>query len=137
MAISWKAEVGINHTPAYQVSGRPFASASVIYNTTARVVYLPYVSRWFQVFNRGASDLRVGFSAFGVEGGGGGNYYLTVPPSGSGGFGKSDIYEMKVSNIWLYCATAGTCDVVAGLTTIPRQRTSGSLGPNFSGSVGV
>jgi hypothetical protein len=137
MAISWKAEVGINHTPAYQVSGRPFASASVIYNTTARVVYLPYVSRWFQVFNRGASDLRVGFSAFGVEGGGGGNYYLTVPPSGSGGFGKSDIYEMKVSNIWLYGATAGTCDVVAGLTTIPRQRTSGSLGPNFSGSVGV
>ena len=141
MAISWKAEVGINHTPAYQVSGRPFASASVIYNNTARVVYLPYVSRWFQVFNRGASDLRVGFSAAGVVGakstGAGDKYYLTVPPSSSSGFGKSDIYEMKVSNIWLYGATAGTCDVVAGLTTIPRQRTSGSLGPNFSGSVGV
>ena len=137
MAISWKAEVGINHTPAYQVSGRPFASASVNYDTTARVVDLPYVSRWFQVFNRGESDLRVGFSAFGVAGGGGGNYYFTVPPSGSGGFGKSDIYEMKVSDVWVYGATAGTCDVVAGLTTIPRQRTSGSLGPNFSGSVGV
>ena len=134
MAISWKAEVGINHTPAYQVSGRPFASASVNYDTTARVVDLPYVSRWFQVFNRGASDLRVGFSAYGVAGGGGGNYYFTVPPSGSGGFGKSDIYEMKVSDVWVYGATAGTCDVVAGLTTIPRQRTSGSLGPNFSGS---
>ena len=133
----WKMEVGINNVPAYQVSGRPFASASVNYDTTARVVYLPYVSRWFQVFNRGASDLRVGFSAYGVAGGGGGNYYLTVPPSGSGGFGKSDIYEMKVANVWLYGATAGTCDVVAGLTTIPRQRTSGTLGPNFSGSVGV
>jgi hypothetical protein len=136
MAMSWKAEVGINHTPAYQVSGRPFASASVDYDTTARVVYLPYVSRWFQVFNRGITDLRVGFSALGVAGTNY-NYYLTVPPSGSGGFGKSDIYEMKVSNIWLYGAQAGTCDVVAGLTTIPRQRTSGSLGPNFSGSVGV
>lgn len=137
----WKMEVGINNVPAYQVSGRPFASASVNYDTTARVVDLPYVSRWFQVFNRGASDLRVGFSAAGVVGaqsaGKGDKYYFTVPPSGSGGFGKSDIYEMKVSNIWLYGATAGTCDVVSGLTTIPRQRTSGTLGPNFSGSVGV
>ena len=76
MAISWKAEVGINHTPAYQVSGRPFASASVNYDTTARVVDLPYVSRWFLVFNRGASDLRVGFSAFGVAGGGGVSHTL-------------------------------------------------------------
>jgi hypothetical protein len=138
---SWRADVGINHTPAYQVSGRPFASASVNYDTTARVVYLPYVSRWFQVFNRGESDLRVGFSAAGVTAAKttapGDKYYLTVPPSSSSGFGKSDIYEMKVANIWLYGATAGTCDVVAGLTTIPRQRTSGTLGPNFSGSVGV
>ena len=44
---------------------------------------------------------------------------------------------MKVSSLWLYGATAGTCDVVAGLTTVPPRRTSGSLGPNFSGSVGV
>ena len=135
-SMSWQAEVGINHTPAYQVSGRPFASASVNCDTTARVVRLPYVSRWFQVFNRGETDLRVGFSALGVAGTNY-NYYLTVPPSGSGGFGKSDIYEMKVSNIWLYAAQAGTCDIVAGLTTIPPHRTSGSLGPNFSGSVGV
>ena len=26
---SWRAEVGLNHTPAYQVSGRPFASGSI------------------------------------------------------------------------------------------------------------
>jgi len=138
MAMSWKAEVGINHTPAYQVSGRPFASASVRYDNgaTAQVVGFPYVTRWWQVHNRGASDLRVGFSALGVAGTNY-NYYLTVPPSSSAGFGKSDMYEMKVSQLWLYGATAGTCDVVAGLTTIPTQRTSGSLGPNFSGSVGV
>ena len=134
MAMSWKAEVGINHTPAYQVSGRPFASASVIYNTTAREVQFPYVSQWFQVINKSAVPLRVGFSAFGVAGGGGGNYYLTVDPSGSNGYGKSAIYEMKLSSVWLYGGSAGTCDVVAGLTTIPRYRTSGSLGLNFSGS---
>ena len=138
MAMSWQAEVGINHTPAYQVSGRPFASASVKYDNgaTAQVVSFPYVTRWWQIHNRGVSDLRVGFSALGVAGTNY-NYYLTVPPSSSAGFGKSDMYEMKVSQLWLYGATAGTCDVVAGLTTIPPRRTSGSLGKNFSGSVGV
>ena len=138
MAMSWKAEVGINHTPAYQVSGRPFASASVRYDaqSPAQVVHFPYVTRWWQIHNRGASDLRVGFSALGVAGTNY-NYYLTVPPSSSVGFGKSDIYEMKVSQLWLYGATPATCDVVAGLTTIPNRRTSGSLGLNFSGSTGV
>jgi hypothetical protein len=137
MAISWQAEVGINHTPAYQVSGRPYASASVIYDAAPRQVRFPYVSRWWQIHNRGAHVLRVGFSAHGLTGSSG-NYYLTVPPSGSSGFGKSDIYEMKVSSLWLYAeSTAGTCDVIAGLTTVPPHRTSGSLGPNFSGSVGV
>lgn len=138
MAMSWQAEVGINHTPAYQVSGRPFASASVKYDnaSTAQVVSFPYVTRWWQIHNRGVSDLRVGFSALGVAGTNY-NYYLTVPPSSSAGFGKSDMYEMKVSQLWLYGATAGTCDVVAGLTTVPPRRTSGSLGKNFSGSVGV
>ena len=138
MAMSWKAEVGINHTPAYQVSGRPFASASVKYDdgATPQVVEFPAVTRWWQIHNRGVSDLRVGFSSLGVKGTNY-NYYLTVPPSSSAGFGKSDIYVMKVSQLWLYGATAGTCDVVAGLTTIPNRRTSGSLGLNFSGSTGV
>jgi len=138
---SWKAEVGINHVPAYQASGRPFASASVIYDTTARVVPLPYVSRWFQIINRGESALRVGFSAHGVAGiagtGGDENLYFQVEASGSTGYGKSEIYEMKVSEIWLYGATAGTCDVVSGLTTIPSQRTNTSDGTSWSGSAGV
>jgi hypothetical protein len=142
MAMSWKAEVGINHTPAYQVSGRPFASASVIYDTTARVVKFPYVTRWVQVINKTNIPLRMGFSEAGVKGEGNPTatqtYYLTVDASGSMiGYGKSEPYEMKISELWLYGASAGTCDVVAGLTTIPPRRTSGSLGMNFSGSVGV
>jgi hypothetical protein len=136
MAMSWQAAVGINHTPAYQVSGRPFASASVVYDGAPRVVNFPYVSRWWQIHNRSTATLKVGFSAHGLTGSSG-NYYLTVPPSSSAGFGKSDIYEMKVSSLWLSGTTAGTCDVIAGLTTIPPHRTSGSAGPNFSGSVGV
>jgi hypothetical protein len=78
----------------------------------------------------------MGFSSAGVTGTNY-NYYLTVDASGSNGYGKSEPYEMKISQLWLYGGSAGTCDVVAGLTTIPRQRTSGSLGPNFSGSAGV
>jgi hypothetical protein len=138
MAMSWKVEVGINNVPAYQVSGRPFASASIDLTGSANVVDFPYVTRWFQVINRSSSPMRVGFSQLGVTGGGGGNYYFTVDASGSNGYGKSEVYEMKVSSLYLYgSASPGVCDVVAGLTTIPRQRTSGSLGPNFSGSVGV
>ena len=138
---SYQMEVGINHVPAYQVSGRPFVSSSVIYDNTARVVSLPYVSRWFQVYNKGVSDLRVGFSAHGIEGiaGPDGNesHYFIVPPSGSGGFGKSEQFEIKVSEIWLYGATAGTCDVVSGLTTIPSQRCNTTSGNSWSGSAGV
>ena len=129
--MSWKAEVGINNVPAFQVSGRPFASASVDYDTTARVVEFPYVTRWFQVINKSTVPLRVGYSAAGVTSAG---YYFTVDASGSNGYGKSTVYETKLTNLWLYGGSAGLCDVVAGLTTIPRQRTSGSLGLNFSGS---
>jgi hypothetical protein len=141
MAMSWKAEVGINNVPAYQVSGRPFSSASVIYDqVAAREVKFPYVTRWIQVINKSTSVLRVGYSAAGVVGaktsGHGNKYYFTVDASGSNGYGKSELYETKVSSLWLYgnVAAAGTCDVVAGLTTIARFRTSGSLGLNFSGS---
>ena len=137
MAMSWKAEVGINNVSAFQVSGRPFASASVDYDTTARVVEFPYVTRWFQVINKSTVPLRVGYSAAGVTAAGSGAgdaYYFTVDASGSNGYGKSTVYETKLTNLWLYGGSAGICDVVAGLTTIPRQRTSGSLGLNFSGS---
>ena len=141
MAMSWKAEVGINHTPAYQVSGRPFASASVKYDNSARVVEFPYVTRWIQVVNKSTKPLRVGYSAAGVVGaqttGHGDAYYFTVDASGSNGYGKSETYEVKVASLYLYAGAAGTCDVIAGLTTIPNRRTSGSLGLNFSGSTGV
>lgn len=133
MAMSWKVDVGINNVPAYQVSGRPFASASVITDGTPRVVEFPYVTRWFQVINKSSKPMSVGFSNNGLRDTPG-SYYFSVDASGSNGYGKSNVYEMKVSNLWVSSSVAGTCDVVAGLTTIPRQRTSGSLGLNFSGS---
>ena len=158
MAITWATDVGINHTPAYQVSGRPFATASVIYNANVTTVEFPYVTRWFQVINKGESTVRIGFSAAGVAGAGknanpgseglSDAYYITLDASGSNGFGKSDRYEMKISTLYLKeeGGTDGTVDVIAGLTTIPRQRTyasssigtaTGHTGLNFTGSTGV
>jgi hypothetical protein len=144
--MNWKNEVGIGHTPAYQVSGRPFATASVIYNSNVTTVNFPYVTRWFQVINKGESTVRIGFSTAGVSHNGvtkngcpgseglSDAYYITLGPSGSSGYFRSDIYEMKISTLYLKDeGTAGTLDVLAGLTTIPTQRTQ----DNFTGSTGV
>jgi|TARA_R110000744_G_scaffold24265_3_gene61017 hypothetical protein len=145
MPITWPTDVGINHTPAYQVSGRPFATASVIYDATVTTVEFPYVTRWVQVINKGESTVRVGFSEAGVTGAGknanpgseglSDAYYIVLDASGSSGFFHSDRYEMKISTLYFKrdAGTNGTVDVIAGLTTIPRQRAA----LNFTGSTGV
>ncbi len=151
VAPSWKAEVGISHTPAYQVSGRPFASGSIQSDFAYRVVF-PYVTRWFRVVNRGPTEIKVGFSEAGIRADGvwtglgndAGTYYFVIPSSGStdAWAGAIPPMEIKISELWI-SGTAGTnaeralVDVIAGLTTVPCARTSGSLGPNFSGSIGV
>lgn len=127
---SYQANVGLNHTPAYQVSGQPFATASVDASTAVSITF-PYVTRWFQVINTSATPLRVGFSQAGVEG----TNYFSVDASGSSGNGKSEVYELKVSQVWL--SGSATADVVAGLTSIPSSRTTTDSGPSWSGSSGV
>tara|TARA_R110000851_G_scaffold13056_2_gene44842 strand:+ start:900 stop:1319 length:420 start_codon:yes stop_codon:yes gene_type:complete len=132
---SWRAEVGLNHTPAYQVSGRPFATGSVSVATATKVDF-PYLTRWFQVINKAATPVNIGFSQIGVTNDpAGGTNFLQVNASGSGGYGKSEVYEIKISELWLSGSTS--VDVIAGLTTVPVARASGSTGPSFSGSVGV
>lgn len=131
MAMSWKAEVGINHTPAYQVSGRPYATGSIDASEATKITF-PYVTRWIYVINHTSSHCRVGFSQNGVEGT---NYFRLSGETGNEANQGSQRLELKVSEIWL--SGSNSVDIVAGLTTIPSGRTSGSLGPNFSGSVGV
>ena len=113
---SYQANVGLNHTPAYQVSGQPYATASIDASSGAVSVDFPYVSRWFQVINAGSSPVKVGFSQAGVDG----NNYLIVNASGSN---------------WL--SGSSQCGVVAGLTSIPASRTTTDSGPSWSGSAGV
>ena len=131
MAVSWKMDVGINHAPAYQVSGRPFASGGVD-ATTATKVSFPYVTRWVYIVNRTGEDVRVGFSELGVKG----TNYFIVSRKNSDTRHSSARLEVKVSDLWL--SGSGLVDVCAGLTSIPRDRTSMGDGlPSWSGSVGV
>jgi len=127
---SYRAEVGINHVPAYQVSGRPFASGAIDATNAVKVEF-PYLTRWVQVFNNGSADVKVGFSENGVSG----SNYFRVPFPAAGDVAQSARLELKVSELWLY--GTNNVDVVAGLTTVPVSRASGSIGPSFSGSVGV
>jgi hypothetical protein len=134
--ISWKTGVGVNHVGAYQVSGAPFASGSIDCKTPAGgfEVTFPYLTRWFQVINKGSDDCRVGFSALGVVG----NNYFTVAKAdndANGATGDSGRLEIKVASIFI--SGSANVDVIAGLTNIDGVRVSGSTGPNWSGSVGV
>ena len=131
MAVSWKMDVGINHAPAYQVSGRPFASGGVD-ATTATKVSFPYVTRWVYIVNRTGEDVRVGFSELGVEG----TNYFIVSRKNNDTRHSSARLEVKVADLWL--SGSGLVDVCAGLTSIPRDRTSMGDGlPSWSGSAGV
>lgn len=114
---SWKMRVGVNHTPAYQVSGRPFASGNIDAVDDQQVVNFPYVTRWVQVINHGSSSVNVGFgpNAFIPDN----NNFFTIA-SGS----KSDRLEVKVSRIYVLggdnvkIGASEGISVVAGLTSI-------------------
>lgn len=127
---SYQANVGLNHTPAYQVSGQPYAQAGVDASSAASVTF-PYVTRWFQVTNKGDAPLKIGFSSLGVSG----TNYFTVNASGSTGYGTSQVLELKVSELWFL--GSDNVDVVAGLTSIPAGRTTTDSGTSWSGSSGV
>jgi|TARA_R110000824_G_C15142460_1_gene670132 hypothetical protein len=132
---SYRADVGLNHVPAYQVSGRPFATGSVDV-TTATKVDFPYLTRWFQVVNKAATPVNVGFSKIGVTNDpAGGTNFIAVDASGSLGYGKSEVYDIKIAELWL--SGSDSVDVLAGLTTVPIERATTATGVSFSGSVGV
>jgi len=133
MAVSWKMDVGINNVPAYQVSGRPFVTGALD-ATYAIGLNFPYVTRWVQVSNHGANAVKIGFSENGVSGS---NYVRLRGTSESPKTAPSTVrLELKVSELWLW--GSNSVDVVAGLTTIPPDRTSMGTGlPSWSGSSGV
>jgi hypothetical protein len=148
---------GLNHAPAYQVSGEPYATSSISTNAITRRIVFPQVTRWVRIINNDATgSCRVGFSALGIGGArysssaGGteqpnpgylyGHNYFTIPSASfgddRGGYASdSGVMEWKLTEIWIN--GSGDVSVLAGLTSIPPQRASGSWGPSYSGSAGV
>jgi hypothetical protein len=124
----WPAEVGINHVGAYEVSGRPFASGNINASAANITIEFPFVTRWVEIINDSGKALKVGFSENGLSPG---TNYFEVHSGSSGRL------EMKISNLYLRGGDSGTTSVVAGLTSINKNKTSGSIGPSWSGSIGV
>ena len=131
---SWQMEVGLNHVPAYQVSGQPFASGSInaIATATATKISFPYVTRWIYVTNNSTTaTCKVGFSELGLAG----TNYFTVGKGVTSIPVTTERFELKVSELWI--TGSGDVDIVAGLTSVPTSRTTTSAGTSWSGSSGV
>jgi hypothetical protein len=133
---SWEMEVGLNNVPSYQVSGQPFVTGGIDCSAGPVKITFPSVTRWVMVANNVITlgvDVKVGFSEAGVSG----DYYFTVPNRGGapGLYPTTGPLELKVSELWITGST--DVDVMAGLTSIPPERTATSDGPSWSGSAGV
>ena len=160
----WNIPPGLNNVGSFQVSGRPFASGSIVAHasgTAAVVVRFPTVTKWVMIGPHhiaGAhNSLRVAFSENGLHGKGkgadqtAGGYNCNVHRSGSFSYQQLDL---KVSELWFMSngSSTVTFDVLAGLTHIPAASTTTidravtgqytgtvteAAGPNWSGSAGV
>ena len=132
---SWKMEVGLNHAPAYEVSGRPYASGAINAVEVQCVINFPYVTRWIEVVNDSSASLKVGWgpNAFAVDN----NNYFTIPTGSTSGR-----LELKVNRLYLSggihppgtgMAAAevtmnGGTSVVAGLTSIAPDKVNMASG---------
>lgn len=132
--IAWQREVGLNHTPAYQVSGIPFASGSINCVSGAVRIAFPYVTRWVEVKNHDINrSLKVAFSEAGLTG----PEHFVIDANGGapGHWAGTRPLEVKISEIWI--SGSGQADVIAGLTSISPGKTSTEYGASWSGSSGV
>jgi hypothetical protein len=138
-------KAGPNSVPAYQMSGIPFVTSSVVTEvpradnadpTPIQVVF-PFVTKNIKIRNIGENDLRVGFSALGVKTPGQGvkggdlrRNYFVIPASGSAnlagsaGLGETiQTFDVRCKSIF-FTAENGTTgfSLFAGLTTIDKDQ---------------
>tara|TARA_R110002020_G_scaffold359772_1_gene572474 strand:- start:27 stop:476 length:450 start_codon:yes stop_codon:yes gene_type:complete len=145
----YRYQNGPGHVGSYQISGIPYATASVLVPALGAApleINFPNVTKYITISNEVTNaKIRVGFSALGVTGSndnaggvmGSGNYYVLVA-----GEDKLELGDIRVESIYLLAdATSAVPGVslVAGLTgvhtgSIPG-RIPGTL--NWSGSSGV
>ena len=124
--------VGISNVGSYQVSGVPFVSGAIALTTAPIQITFPDVTQRIFVAKHAGDNVRVGFSANGVNGT---NYFLlsgNLPPQE---------FRVKVSSMFVRAdLTTANISVSAELSNISETLLdkSGPTGlPNWSGSVGV
>ena len=131
-------KAGLGNVGSYQASSKPYLSSSIILSASNDVIEIkfPNVSRFLTIKNTGPDgsnevELRVGFSANGVNGVVHENYLtLNNQESFSADYRVRALY-MRVDPTG--GSTNATASVIAGLTAID----AGELGHNWSGSDGV
>jgi hypothetical protein len=96
---------GFNFTPAYQISGLPYALSATATNTPPYRVTFPYVTKFITIRADGA--LNVGFTANGVAGT---NYFLMA---------NNETLTMEVRVKEMYVKGIANFHIIAGLTGIP------------------
>jgi hypothetical protein len=103
---------GLNNVAEYQASGLPYVTQSVA-TTGISSVEFPYVTNFFTVKNVSGQALEVGFTTAGLQG----SNKFTVLPSSSISF------TIRCRTLFVRSVVGSpTYEVVAGLTTIPRER---------------
>lgn len=102
---------GLNNVAEYQASGLPFVTQSVA-STTITSVEFPYVTNFFTVKNVSAQAVEVGFTTDGLQGS---NKFTVLPSS-------SITFDIRCRTLFLRAGASATYELVAGLTTIPRER---------------
>ena len=123
------AKPGLNSVGQYQLSGIPYATASVVVtNTAVTEIEFPTITKFVTVVNEhsgSSAKLRVGFSELGVSTN---NHYFILDN------GESYTGEFRVASIYLSGDTAAsTASVIAGLTMIELE----NLPTNWSASDGT
>ena len=148
MAIYSPRASGLGNSAAYQVSGIPYASASIQTPVLSAAPYehsFPFVTKFVTITNTttGANiPLRVGFSALGITGSVESGTPASPPPPGASDHyfildnGESYTGEFRVTRLYFLSdqfPSAPTVSIIAGMTGIP----SADLTTNWSGSAGV
>lgn len=115
---------GSEHVPAYQISGIPFVTSSLITLGQVRQISFPTITRNITIKNESAGLLAVAFTENGLKSTNGNFFRLAVSESFSD--------ELRVKDIFLSgsAGTTLTFTVVAGLTTIHN-----SMFPTLTGSI--
>ena len=113
---------GLGSSAAYQVSGIPYLTASSVASEGVYEFTFPQVTSFVEVLINQPGKL--GISEDGVDG----TNYVTL-----GAGVASEIYDWRVTSIFISASAACNVDIRAGLTTIAANE----LSNNWSGSAGV